>query len=106
LRLEIKTEFEKIEKNLKKKKKSKIKNYSYCYYFFSLLVDQWMRLLLPIVAGIGRKATVVVDDGVGDSRYADSTGASRTAIVYEKDENCTRMRQFMQRAKNGFFFFF
>jgi hypothetical protein len=47
-------------------------------------MEQWKRVLLPIVAGIGRRASVRLD---GDA------GEGEAAQVYEKDENCTRERR-------------
>jgi hypothetical protein len=45
-------------------------------------MEQWKRLLLPIVAGIGRRASAA-DDAV-------AAPTTTTTLEYEKDENCTR----------------
>jgi hypothetical protein len=49
-------------------------------------MEQWKRLLLPIVAGIGRRASANDEPG-------DAPTTSTTTLEYEKDENCTCTRE-------------
>jgi hypothetical protein len=63
-------------------------------------MEQWKRLLLPIVAGIGRRASAA-DDAV-------AAPTTTTTLEYEKDENCTREGKKREKEVAQFrkFFFF